>query len=263
MSTDILKKIVAVKKQEVAMSKNTVPEDELRQAIGQRSDRRPFLKILSQPGPAGVNIIAEVKKASPSKGLIRADLDPALYASAYENGGATAISVLTDQQFFHGSRADLQAARHATALPVLRKDFIVSSYQIFEALQMGADAVLLITRILSPNQLTDYLALCRELELDALVEIHTEDDLATATQAGAQLVGMNNRNLKTFQTDLKTSARLASLLESSQVAVAESGIRDRSDIDMLLKAGVWNFLIGESLVRADNPGVLLKALLGR
>jgi indole-3-glycerol phosphate synthase len=170
---------------------------------------------------------------------------------------------LTDTCFFQGSTEDLIAARQATSLPVLRKDFIVSSYQIYQALQMGADAVLLITRILAQNQLRDYLSLCDQLELDALVEIHTEDDLAAATRAGARLIGINNRNLKTFQTDLKTSVRLASSLEPTQVVVAESGIQDRNDIEMLLNAGVWNFLIGESLVRTDAPGALLKSLMGK
>jgi len=263
MTTDILKKIVASKKEEVAAAKKVVPEAQLRKALGPRSDRRFFYQTLSQPGPAGANIIAEVKKASPSKGPIRPDLDPALYAAAYERGGAAAISVLTDSPFFQGSAGDLQRARQATSLPVLRKDFIISAYQIYEARQMGADAVLLITRVLTAQQMTDYLSLCRELELDALVEIHTETDLAAATKAGALLLGINNRNLQTFQTDLQTSVRLAAMLEPPQVAVAESGIQDRSHIEMLLNAGIWNFLIGESLVRAEDPGALLKSLLGK
>jgi indole-3-glycerol phosphate synthase len=262
MSTDILKKIVAAKKEEVATAKQLVPEAHLRQSVRPRSDRRPFYETLAQPGPAGANIIAEVKKASPSKGLIRPDLDPASYAASYEHGGAAAISVLTDTEFFQGSIEDLMTARQATSLPVLRKDFIVSSYQIYQARQMGADAVLLITRILTPQQLHDYLSLSQELELDALVEIHTDTDLAAATKAGAQLLGINNRNLQTFQTDLQTSVRLASQLGPRQVAVAESGIKDRSDIEILLDAGVWNFLIGESLVRAEKPDALLKSFLG-
>ncbi len=263
MTTDILKKIVATKKEEIAAAKRLIPEAQLRQAVQPRSDRRPFFNTLARPGSAGANIIAEVKKASPSKGPIRPDLDPALYAAAYERGGAAAISVLTDSPFFQGSAGDLQDARQATSLPVLRKDFIVSAYQLYEAQQMGADAVLLITRILGPQQLHDYLSLCRELDLDALVEIHTDADLVAATKAGAQLLGVNNRNLRTFQTDLQTSVRLASQLEAPQVAVAESGIKDRSDIEMLLNAGVWNFLIGESLVRTEDPEALLKSLLGK
>jgi len=262
MSTDILKKIVAAKKEEVAAAKRLVPEARLRGAVKPRSNRRLFIAALAQPGPAGANIIAEVKKASPSKGPIRPDLDPALYAKAYETGGATAISVLTDAPFFQGSADDLQRARQAVSLPMLRKDFIVSAYQLYEARQMDADAVLLIARVLTPQQLHDYLSLSRELEMDALVEIHTDTDLAAATKAGAQLIGINNRNLRTFQTDLKTSVQLASQLEPPQIAVAESGIKNRSDIEMLLNAGVWNFLIGESLVRAEKPDTLLKSLLG-
>ena len=262
MATDILSKIVATKKEEVAAARHRIPEAQLRQNLQPPLDRRPFFEKLVQPGPNGANIIAEIKKASPSKGPIRPDLDPARYAATYENGGAAAISVLTDSFFFKGSVNDLQAARQATALPILRKDFIISTYQLYEARQIGADAVLLITRILSQNQLRDYLALCRELGMDALVEIHTETDLDAATRAGARLIGINNRNLQSFQTDLRTSVRLASRLDSSQVAVAESGIRDRADIEMLLAAGVWNFLIGESLVRAADPGVLIKSFLG-
>ena len=262
MSTDILSKIVAIKKEEVAAARRRMPLAQLLQKPRLPWVRRPFFQRLAQPGPNGPNIIAEIKKASPTKGSIRPDLDPARYAAMYESAGAAAISVLTDTSFFKGSVDDLQTARRTSSLPVLRKDFIISEYQIYEALHIGADAVLLIVRILSPNQLSDYLALSRDLGMDALVEIHSESDLEAASHAGARLIGINNRNLQSFKTDLKTSVRLASLLAPSQVAVAESGIKDRAAIEMLLKAGIFNFLIGESLVRAGDPGVLIKSFLG-
>jgi indole-3-glycerol phosphate synthase len=174
-----------------------------------------------------------------------------------------ALSVLTDQHFFKGSAADLQTARRETSLPVLRKDFIVSAYQVYETAAIGADAVLLIAAILSRQQLQDYLALCREVNLDALVEIHAEDEYLKTTQAGANLIGINNRNLKTFHTDIGTCISLASKLSEDQVGVAESGIRTPADIDAVRRAGIGNFLIGESLVRADNPRLFLQALISR
>ncbi|MEE9495247.1 MAG: indole-3-glycerol phosphate synthase TrpC, partial [Desulfobacterales bacterium] len=187
---------------------------------------------------------------------------PAEYAVEYESGGAAALSVLTDQPHFKGSIDDLKSARESTILPVLRKDFLISSYQIFESAVMGSDALLLITRILDTKQLKDYLDICNELQMDALVEIHSEKDLEKATLAGAGLIGINNRNLRSFETDIQTSIRMKSLLEPDQVAVAASGIRSREEIEKLRNSGIWNFLIGESLVRAENPRDFLKSLLG-
>jgi len=186
-----------------------------------------FLQKLAQPGPSGANIIAEIKRASPSKGVICADLNPVTYATDYERGGAAALSVLTDQTHFKGSTQDLKSARQSTSLPVLRKDFLISSYQIYESAVMGADALLLIVRILDPQQLKDYLDLCKDLHMDALVEIHSEKDIETAILAGAKLIGINNRNLRSFETDIHTSIRMKSLLDPDQVAVAASGIRSR------------------------------------
>jgi indole-3-glycerol phosphate synthase len=262
MRKDFLQIIVEDKKQEIAAAKQHLPEHLLRENALIPRKKRPFFQKLAQPGPSGANIIAEIKRASPSKGVICADLNPVTYAVEYERGGAAALSVLTDQPHFKGSIQDFQRARQSTSLPVLRKDFLISSYQIFESAVMEADAILLIVRILHPQQLKDYLDLCKELHMDALVEIHSGKDIETATRAGAKLIGINNRNLRSFETDIHTSIRMKSLLEPDQVAVAASGIRSRNDIEKLKNSGIWNFLIGESLVRADSPGAFLKSLLG-
>ena len=259
---DILEKIVEQKKKEISAARRRVSETTLREEAFQVTDKRSLYDALNSPGPTGINIIAEIKRASPSKGLIRADLDPVYYAKTYEQGGAAALSVLTDGPNFQGSAADLKAARAAVQLPVLRKDFLISTYQLYESKAMGADAVLLITRILSGEQLKRLLHLARELDLDALVEVHTEADQEKATRAGAKLIGINNRNLRTFKTDIQTAVRLKSLFEPHQTAVAESGINTREDIETLQNAGIWNFLIGESLVRAEDPKELLRLLSG-
>ncbi|MGD9081946.1 MAG: indole-3-glycerol phosphate synthase TrpC [Desulfobacterales bacterium] len=263
MKKDFLQIIVEDKKQEIAAAKHRLPERLLREKALIPQKRRPFLQKLAQPGPSGANVIAEIKRASPSKGVICPDLNPITYAEEYEKGGAAALSVLTDRSHFKGSIHDLKHARQSTTLPVLRKDFLISSYQIFESAVMGADALLLIARILDPKQLKDYLNLCNELQMDVMVEIHSEKDLEKATRANARLIGINNRNLRTFDTDIHLSIRMNSLLAPDQVAVAASGIRSRKDIEKMNDSGIWNFLIGESLVRADNPRDFLKLLLGK
>lgn len=260
---DILARIVERKLVEVEEARKRVPEVELRREAENRGRRRPFLARLASPGPGGVNIIAEIKRGSPSKGLIRGDLNAPATARAYERGGAAALSVLTDRSFFFGSPEDLQAARATSALPVLRKDFIISLYQIYESAVMGADAILLIVRVLEHGLLRDCLSLSRELGLDALVEVHSLPELEAATDAGARLVGINNRDLRTFRTDIETSVKLAPHRKADQVLVAESGIYGRDQIERLLHAGIHNFLIGESLVRAGNIGDHLRMLLGR
>lgn len=258
---DILTRIVAHKKDEVNTSARQLPLSMLRDQALAAGGRRPFFGALKHPGPTGVNVIAEIKRASPSKGMLNEDLDAARTARAYHAGGAAALSVLTDRLFFKGGRADLQNARTATPLPVLRKDFLVDEYQVYESVVMGADAVLLICRILSPRQLNELLALCRELDLDTLVEIHTREDLEMAREAQAPLVGINNRNLKTFDTDLNTAMEMARALNPEQVPVAASGIEGPADIRHNLAAGIFNFLIGETLVRAEDPTTTLQALI--
>jgi indole-3-glycerol phosphate synthase len=262
MAEDILSKIVKEKQREIALAKQNLPERMLRKKCSKPRKKRPFLKNLEKPGPSGVNIIAEIKRASPSKGVICPDLDPVAFAGDYEMGGAAAISVLTDQLYFKGSPEDLKIVRETTTLPVLRKDFLISTYQIFESAVMQADAVLLIVRILEQEQLKDYLSLCDELQMDALVEIHSEDDLEKATWAGARLIGINNRNLGSFETDIGTAIRMKSLLGPDQVAVAASGIQTRKDIEKIKVSGIWNFLIGESLVKSQNPKDFLRILQG-
>jgi len=261
MTTDFLTRIIEDKKLALAAAKKKIPENRLREDACQPRDRRPFRNRFTRPGSRGINIIAEIKRASPSRGVILSDLDPVQYARAYERGGAAALSVLTEQTYFHGSDIDLKSARAATSLPVLRKDFIISTYQIYESALLHADAVLLIVRILSRQQLQEYLDLCRRIHLDALVEVHSEKDVETANWSGAEFIGINNRNLSSFNTDIQTAVRIKSLLQPQQVAVAASGIATRLDIEKNLQAGIWNFLIGESLVRAADPEKHLKTLM--
>ncbi|MBA2880889.1 indole-3-glycerol phosphate synthase [Desulfosalsimonas propionicica] len=262
MAADILDRIVAHKKDEVAACRTQTPLSVLKdQARTKTANRRSFYEALARPADQ-VRIIAEIKRASPSKGDISADLDPAGLAQAYERGGAAALSVLTDRAFFKGGPADLLAARNACSLPVLRKDFVISDYQIYEAAAWDADAVLLIVRILSKQQLSEFSGLCNELGIDALVEVHTESDLAAAMDVGAAVIGINNRNLASFDTDIETAMSLSAKLGAGQIAVAASGISSRKDIEQNLKAGISRFLIGESLVTADDPEKFLTRLIG-
>ncbi len=260
--SDFLAKILDLKRCEVTIAEKVMPEHVLRQEAERPRKKTAFIERLAGPGPLGINIIAEIKRASPSKGKIRENIDPAEYALKYELGGAAAISVLTDKNFFGGSVEDLRKVKLAVTLPVLRKDFLISSYQVYESAAIGADAVLLIVRALSPELLRDLIALCAVIGLDALVEAHDEREYEMAAKAGARLIGINNRDLKTFETDISTTVHIAARIAPGEVLVAESGIGARSDIKRLLDAGVWNFLIGESVMRADDPVKFLKALHG-
>jgi indole-3-glycerol phosphate synthase len=262
-ASDFLSRILEQKQREVQASKQQIPEQRMRELAAKPRERRPFGERLAVPGPHGANIIAEIKRASPSKGPIRPDLKLDDYATAYTRCGAAAISILTEREHFRGDPEDLGRVRKLTPLPLLRKDFVISTYQLYEAVVLGADAALLIVRAISSELLHDCLELCRELQLDALVEVHDAAELEQASRAGARLIGINNRDLRTFQIDLQTSVRLAGNLEPGQVAVAESGIGGRADVERLLEAGIWNFLIGESLVRAPDPARCLLELLGQ
>jgi indole-3-glycerol phosphate synthase len=262
MGKDFLNIIVEKKKEEIAASRRQTPEKQLRKkAESMREEKRLFHDALTRTGKDRINIIAEIKRASPSKGDIRRDLDPCLYAKLYEKGGAAALSVLTDTTFFKGSFEDFKKARKGSSLPMLRKDFLISAYQIFESAVLRADAILLIAKILNRQQLKDYLMLCKDLNLDALVEIHDETDLENATWAEAKLIGINNRNLSSFETDIHTATRLVPRLESYQTPVAASGIASREDILKNRECGISNFLIGESLIRADDPAVLIRSFI--
>ncbi len=265
MPNDFLSRIVERKKQEVEAAKAAKPAQSLFSSPLDSQKQRPFLETLREPGPFGVNIIAEIKRASPSKGRIRADLDAVEYAFKYEDGGAAAISVLTDTDHFQGSFEDLQTAREATSLPVLRKDFIIDTYQLQQSRDLGADAVLLIAKILPKRDLRDYIVFSKLQGLDSLVEVHSRKEMDGALEAEAGLIGINNRNLETFETDIRTAeklAKMANLLRNPPVLVAESGIHSRDDILRLMDAGIHNFLIGESLVRAADPVAALRQLMG-
>ncbi|MCU0605546.1 MAG: indole-3-glycerol phosphate synthase TrpC [Desulfobacterales bacterium] len=262
MAQDILERIVAAKRAQVDQARRKISEFRLRAAAELRHDLRPFGERLRAPGPDGVNIIAEIKRASPSKGVIAADLDPALLAAEYAAGGAAALSVLTETDFFMGSADDLIRARRACRLPVLRKDFILCPYQVYESAAMGADALLLIVRILPQEELHRLIELSAGLGLTALVEVYSAQDLSAAGRAGARLIGINNRNLSSFETDLDRTLQLLPRLQPEQVAVAASGIRSRAEILRYQERGVFNFLIGESLVRSESPAGFLKMLQG-
>jgi len=224
---------------------------------------RGFRKALLQAAKSGIAVIAELKKASPAKGLIRADFDADGLAAELEQAGAAALSVLTDEQFFQGSLQNLEIASQATRLPCLRKDFIVDEFQLLEARAHQADAVLLIVAALSQRELTDLHRRARELELDVLCEVHDVEELQRALDAGCETVGVNNRNLHTFRVDLSTSLQLAELMPPEILKVAESGIETGDDIARLREAGFDAFLVGESLMRAARPGEALRELLAQ
>ena len=255
----ILDEIVTVKKAELKKAKEIRKFADLKAKARNAAPLQPF--ELRQKD--AVSIIAEVKRASPVKGVFKADLDPADQAMKYTKGGARAISVLTDEQFFKGSVDDLRAARKAAGLPVLRKDFVIDEYQLWEARVMLADAALLIVRILDKAQLRDYIALAREeLKLATLVEVHSEKELDVALDAKAQIVGINNRDLDTFKVTLETTAKLRPDIPGDRIVVSESGISKRDDIVLLKNMKVDAALIGEELVKASDPTAKIKELLG-
>jgi indole-3-glycerol phosphate synthase len=252
----VLEQIIVRKRAELVAERALVDIADLERR--RRPLRRSFRKALESNRPA---IIAEIKKASPSAGVIAADFHPADIAASYQAGGAAALSVLTDQQFFAGSLDHLVQARAATRLPVLRKDFTLDRYHLLQASDAGADAVLLIVAALSDDELQELLEQARELELDALVEVHDEAELDRALAVGANLIGVNNRNLKTLEVSLETSLRLAERIPAAVLAVSESGIRRPADIRRLMEAGYQAFLIGESLMRTPDPGSALAELI--
>jgi len=257
----ILERILRQKRNEVATAKRRCSESELRARPLWREARRGFRSALAaRSGPA---IIAEIKKASPSRGVIRSDFDPALHARQYERGGATCISVLTDEAFFEGKLADLASARTACSLPMLRKDFVIDEYQIVEARAWGADAVLLIVAALDQRSLRSLADFAKQEGLDVLVEVHDEQEMSTAVAAGAELIGINNRDLRTFVTTLETTRRLAPLAPRGTLLVSESGIKSTADVESLRASGVRAFLVGEYLMAASDPGAALESLLNR
>lgn len=265
--SDILQKILARKAEEVAERRTRVPQAELAARCRDTGPTRGFAAALERRVAAGrAAVIAEVKKASPSKGLIRSDFDPAQIAKSYETGGAACLSVLTDVDFFQGADAYLQSARSACSLPVLRKDFLLDAYQVYEARALGADCILLIAAALEDAPLRELAALARSIGLDVLVEVHDEAELdrALALPSDAGLIlGVNNRNLRSFEVSLDTTILLKARLPADRWLVTESGIHAPEDVRKMRDAGVHAFLVGEAFMRAADPGAALAQLFAR
>ena len=261
----ILDDILAHKRLEVAAQKQRVDMDTLVANISASNDTpRGFMKALqARVAIGGTAVIAEVKKASPSMGVIRASFDPVAIAESYAAAGATCLSVLTDEKYFQGSGHYLRLVRAAVGLPLLRKDFIVDEYQIVEARALGADAILLIVAALSDAELAAFTRLAHDLGLDVLVEVHDEAECARALQLPLRVIGVNNRNLHDFSVSLDTSRRIKTMLPADYLLVSESGIHTRADIEALQADGIHAFLVGGALMQADDPGVALSSLLAK
>lgn len=257
---DVLSEIVARKRERVAQAKQLIALGSLsRQALAKRETATPHaLRRALQSD--GINVIAEFKRRSPSKGVIRAGVDLRTMVRSYEAGGAAAISVLTEEDYFDGSLADLREVKDAVSLPVLRKDFVFDEYQVYEAAAAGADALLLIVAALDDQQLASLRRLAEGLGLDALVEVHNEEEMDRAARCEARIVGVNNRNLRTFEVSLETSLRLAKLAPREVLLVSESGLNHGADLRRLREHGFNGFLIGEFLMRAEQPEAMLQEL---
>jgi indole-3-glycerol phosphate synthase len=261
--SDILQKILAVKRDEVEAAKAAEPLPLLRARAAERRDLRDFEGALrARVGAGRPAVIAEVKKASPSKGVLRPDFDPAAIGASYARGGAACLSVLTDVQFFQGAPDHLDDARRASGLPALRKDFIVDEYQVAQARAWGADCILLIVAALAPAQLAELEAAARELGMAVLVEVHDARELEVALGMKTRLIGVNNRNLRTFEVSLQTTLDLVPRIDAGRLVVAESGILSRDDVAALRGRGVHAFLVGEAFMRAPDPGAELARLFG-
>jgi len=264
---NILDKIVEEKKREIAkLPARLIAAGDLRDAMLENGERRDFMAALRKPKSGSVALIAEVKKASPSAGVICPDFDPVRIAKEYEAAGASCLSVLTDEKFFQGSLDYLRQIREAVKLPLLRKDFIIDERQILEAIEWGADAILLIVAILDDARLKRFHSLARDAGLAVLVEVHDEAELNRAVAIGAELIGVNNRDLKTFKVDLATTERLAAKLSVAPrnphpILVAESGIHTRADVERLAKCGAGAILVGESLMKGGNIQAKVSELL--
>jgi indole-3-glycerol phosphate synthase len=259
---DILDTILAVKRDEVAAAKRRMSEADVRAMARLQPKPLGFARALRERIEQGLPaVIAEIKRASPSKGVIRKDFDAAQLAVSYAKGGATCISVLTDEQFFRGSRGDLVRARAACTLPILRKEFIIDDYQVIESRALGADCILLIVAALPAEQMRALAQLARQLGMAVLVEVHDKAELVTALTIDDALIGINNRDLRTFKTDISTSVALAAGIDASRLLISESGIHHKADLAMLAAAGIHAYLIGEAFMIEEDPGLALKKLV--
>ena len=258
---DILKKIIARKYEEIAEREAVCSIEQLQEQVAQASPVRGFVASMKNAVSQGRSaVIAEIKKASPSKGVLREHFVPADIAKSYERAGASCLSVLTDADFFQGSEDYLQQAREACSLPVIRKDFIVEPYQVYEARAIGADCILLIVAALSDEQLKTLTALAQQLGMDVLVEVHDKDELRRALTLALPLVGINNRNLRTFDVSLNTTLELLDMIPGDVMVVTESGILSPDDVALMKEHNVHAFLVGEAFMRADDPGACLATL---
>jgi indole-3-glycerol phosphate synthase len=255
-----LQKIIRSKRQEIGRRKSRAALSDYKARIKDLPEPRGFRAALEKPGSC--SLIAEIKKASPSKGILREPFDPLEIAKLYESNGASALSVLTDEPFFQGSLSSLTEVRKIVRLPLLQKDFILDEFQLYEARVYGADAVLLIAAVLEQSQLGEYQAMASELCLNTLVEIHKYDELERTLNSGAGIIGINNRNLETFETDLNVTFSLIKEVPDDRVVVSESAIGTRRDVERLQEAGVDALLVGESLLRANDIGAKMKELMG-
>ena len=258
---DILKKILHRKNEEIAERSVKVSVSDLREIIVDASPARGFIKSIENKianGEAGV--IAEIKKASPSKGILRQDFNPAEIARSYEQHGAACLSVLTDKDFFQGSEAYLQQAREVTRIPVIRKDFIIDPYQVYEARAINADCILLIVAALDDQKLNELLDLAHQLNMDVLMEVHDQEEMERALMTGAKLIGVNNRNLRTFEVSLNNTLDMLSMVPADRILVTESGIHTPGDVKLMRNNNVNAFLVGEAFMRADDPGKKLAEL---
>jgi indole-3-glycerol phosphate synthase len=260
----ILDDIVAHKRVGVAEARRRVPIGELRALAESAPPRRDYAAALQPTSDAdGVRLIAEIKRASPSKGVLREDVDLLGIVASFVAGGAHAISVLTDERFFAGTLDDLTRVSHYGSLPTLRKDFLIDAYQVYEAVLAGASSALLIVSVVDDRELTDLIVLQRSLGMEPQVEVHDEREVERALRAGARIVGVNNRDLRTFNVDLATTERLRPLVPRDCILVSESGIHRRSDVERLREAGVQAVHIGESLMTSDDPAMMIRRLLGK
>ncbi|MGA0023975.1 MAG: indole-3-glycerol phosphate synthase TrpC [Burkholderiales bacterium] len=262
--SDILQRILAVKAQEIGAARARSPLPELQAAVRAAAPARDFAGALRGKIAAGKPaVIAEVKKASPSKGVLREQFDPAAIAATYERHGAACLSVLTDSQFFQGRMDDLKAARSACGLPVLRKDFMIDPYQVYEARAAGADCILLIVAALEPARMRELEAAARELGMAVLVEVHDAGELDAALTLKTPLIGVNNRNLRTFETTLDTTLGLLEKIPADRLVITESGILKPQDVQKMRAHDVHGFLVGEAFMRAADPGAELERLFGK